>query len=110
MHILTRAEEEVLFKTLKANALKECDPIVKQFVECTHGKLVTVLWACRKQHRAMNDCLMALTTQADMDKLKIQYLNDLAEGKVDHAQIQREQKQKEEELKRKSKSNAPGVH
>lgn len=29
MHILTRAEEEYLFKTLKANALKECDPIVK---------------------------------------------------------------------------------
>lgn len=29
MHILTRAEEEVLFKTLKANALKECDPVVK---------------------------------------------------------------------------------
>ena len=29
MHILTRAEEEYLFKTLKANALKECDPVVK---------------------------------------------------------------------------------
>ncbi|KAG0070327.1 hypothetical protein BKA57DRAFT_431654 [Linnemannia elongata] len=110
MHILTRAEEEVLFKTLKANALKECDPVVKEFVECTHGKLVTVLWGCRAQHKAMNKCLMALTTQADMDKLKIQYLNDLAEGKVDHAQLQREQKLKEEENKKKSKSNGPGVH
>ena len=106
MHILTRAEEEVLFKTLKANALKECDPVVKgtthqqnksmelpiclfliflhykrnglltfwidlgnqpiffglviEFVECTHGKLVTVLWGCRAQHKAMNKCLMAL--------------------------------------------------
>ncbi|ORY88938.1 hypothetical protein BCR41DRAFT_391066 [Lobosporangium transversale] len=109
MHILTRAEEEYLFKTLKANALKECDPIVKEFVECTHGKLVTVLWGCRAQHKAMNKCLMA-TTQADMDKLKIQYLNDLAEGKVDHAKLQREQKQKEEELKKKAKSHGPGVH
>lgn len=45
-----------------------------------------------------------------MDKLKIQYLNDLAEGKVDHAQLQKEQKEKEAELKKKSKSNAPGVH
>ncbi|KAF9427120.1 hypothetical protein BGZ76_002466 [Entomortierella beljakovae] len=110
MHILTRAEEEYLFKTLKANALKECDPIVKEFVECTHGKLVTVLWACRAQHKEMNKCLMALTTQPHMDKLKVQYLNDLAEGKVDHAQIQREQKLKEEELKKKSKSQGPGVH
>lgn len=50
------------------------------------------------------------TTQADMDKLKIRYLNDLAEGKVDHAQLQREQKQKEEELRRKHKSAGPGVH
>lgn len=45
-----------------------------------------------------------------MDKLKIQYLNDLAEGKVDHAQLQREQKLKDEENKKKSKSNGPGVH
>jgi hypothetical protein len=29
MHILTRAEEEYLFKTMKAKALKECDPVVK---------------------------------------------------------------------------------
>ncbi|KAF9289553.1 hypothetical protein BGZ68_009135 [Mortierella alpina] len=110
MHILTRAEEEYLFKTLKANALKECDPVVKEFVECTQGKLFSVLWGCRKQHKAMNKCLMALTTQSDMDKLKIQYLNDLAEGRVDHAKLQREQKLKEEELKKKSKSNGPGVH
>ncbi|KAG9327693.1 hypothetical protein KVV02_006397, partial [Mortierella alpina] len=123
MHILTRAEEEYLFKTLKANALKECDPVVKEFVECTQGKLFSVLWGCRKQHKAMNQCLMALyvyrlelqiiffwTTQSDMDKLKIQYLNDLAEGRVDHAKLQREQKLKEEELKKKSKSNGPGVH
>ncbi|KAG0303229.1 hypothetical protein BGZ98_006876 [Dissophora globulifera] len=110
MHILTRAEEEYLFKTLKANALKECDPIVKEFVECTHGKLVSVLWGCRAQHKAMNKCLMAQTTQADMDKLKIQYLKDLTEGKIDHAKLQREQKEKEEELKKKSKSAGPGVH
>ncbi|KAF9366630.1 hypothetical protein BGX34_011669 [Mortierella sp. NVP85] len=110
MHILTRAEEEHLFKTLKANALKECDPVVKEFVECTHGRLVSVLWGCRDKHKAMNKCLMALTTQADLDKLKVQYLNDLAEGKVDHAKLQKEQKLKEEELKKKYKSAGPGVH
>ncbi|KAF9306206.1 hypothetical protein BGZ74_007146 [Mortierella antarctica] len=107
MHILTRAEEEVLFKEMKANALKKCDPIVKEFVECTHGKTVSVLWACRVQHKAMNNCLMEYTTQADMDKLKIQYLNDLAEGKVDHAKLQKEQKEKEAKMK---KGSAPGVH
>ncbi|KAK3826042.1 MAG: hypothetical protein J3Q66DRAFT_329256 [Benniella sp.] len=110
MHILTRAEEEYLFKTLKANALKECGPVVKEFVECTHGRLVSVLWGCRDKHKAMNKCLMALTTQADLDKLKVQYLNDLAEGKVDHAKLQKEQKLKEEELKKKYKSAGPGVH
>lgn len=47
------------------------------------------------------------TTQADMDKLKIQYLNDLAEGKVDHARLQKEQKEKEAKMK---KGSAPGVH
>lgn len=47
------------------------------------------------------------TTQADMDKLKIQYLNDLAEGKVDHAKLQKEQKEKEAKMK---KGSAPGVH
>lgn len=35
MHILTRAEEEVLFKEMKANALKKCDPIVKGMHACS---------------------------------------------------------------------------
>lgn len=42
-----------------------------------------------------------------MDKLKIQYLNDLADGKVDHAKLQKEQKEKEAKMK---KGSAPGVH
>ncbi|KAG0239683.1 hypothetical protein BGW41_007566 [Actinomortierella wolfii] len=110
MHVLTRAEEEVLFKAMKAKALKECDPIVKEFVECTHGKTVTVLWACRAQHKAMNKCLMALTTQEHLDKLKIQYLKDLAEGKVDHAKLQREAKEHEEAMKKKRGGGAAFVH
>lgn len=69
------------------------------------------LWVILNCYRELREfARLYRTTQADMDKLKIQYLNDLAEGKVDHAQLQREQKLKDEENKKKSKSNGPGVH
>ncbi|KAI0318477.1 hypothetical protein OF83DRAFT_942659 [Amylostereum chailletii] len=75
MSALTRREEETLFKTTKANALKQCDSIVKgtyrpppcrfnlahlrvsAFAECATGRTVSVAWACREKYRDVQDCM-----------------------------------------------------
>ncbi|KAA1468165.1 hypothetical protein DENSPDRAFT_857121 [Dentipellis sp. KUC8613] len=57
MNTLSRREEETLMKTTKARALRECDPIVKEFAECATGRTVSVAWACRAKYKAIQDCM-----------------------------------------------------
>jgi COX assembly protein 1 len=76
MSTLSRREEETLFKATKANALKECDPLVKgmftlcvlcasvtlpvAFADCAAGRTVSVAWACREKFKAIQDCVYQL--------------------------------------------------
>ncbi|EIM92658.1 uncharacterized protein STEHIDRAFT_46087 [Stereum hirsutum FP-91666 SS1] len=57
MNTLSRREEDTLMKTTKAYALKECDPIVKEFAECATGRTVTVAWACKDHYKRLQDCM-----------------------------------------------------
>lgn len=76
MDTLSRREEETLLKTTKARALKECDDVVKgtghlvlsittdsmnsiaAFAECSSGRTVSVVWACRDQHKLVQQCML----------------------------------------------------
>lgn len=66
-----------MFKTTKAHALKECDPLVKgmfsvthvlvvsvtlliAFAECAAGRTVSVAWACREKFSAVQACVYQL--------------------------------------------------
>ncbi|KDQ14331.1 hypothetical protein BOTBODRAFT_95710, partial [Botryobasidium botryosum FD-172 SS1] len=60
MDTLSRREEETLLKTRKALALKECDTVVKQFAECAHGRLISILWACNREHKELQTCMKQL--------------------------------------------------
>lgn len=42
MNALSRREEETLLKTVKAQALKECDPFVKGVMSSFHSKVDSV--------------------------------------------------------------------
>jgi len=75
-HALTRAEEENCFKELKKNALKKCDGLIKDFVDCSKEHNITVAWTCRDKNKAMNKCLNQYTAQAELDKLKLAKLAD----------------------------------
>ncbi|KLO20234.1 hypothetical protein SCHPADRAFT_817096 [Schizopora paradoxa] len=57
MNALSRREEDALLKATKARALKECDKLVKDFAECTSGRSVSLIWACRKKYREVQDCM-----------------------------------------------------
>ena len=77
MSTLSRREEDTLFKTTKAHALKECDSLVKgtffrnmslsvsvtlfvAFAECAAGRTVSVTWACREKFNAVQGCIYQL--------------------------------------------------
>ncbi|RHZ66639.1 hypothetical protein Glove_306g33 [Diversispora epigaea] len=76
MSILTRVEEEKLYDKLKQNARKNCDDEVRDFVECTNGKVFSVMWTCKKQLKTMNLCLKKFTTQEELDKLRLEYIKE----------------------------------
>ncbi|TFK94358.1 hypothetical protein K466DRAFT_476721 [Polyporus arcularius HHB13444] len=58
MNALSRREEETLLKQTKANALKECDAIVKEFALCAEGRTLSVAWECRQKYKAVQDCML----------------------------------------------------
>jgi len=75
MNVVSQREEETLLKSTKQKALKECDHLVRgdfvlecavhfeligaaaEFAECATGRLVSVAWACRDQHKAVQSCI-----------------------------------------------------
>jgi len=61
-------------KVTKSKALKECDPVVREFANCATGRTVSVVWACRKQHKAMQECIRQYTNSDNMERLRIEYI------------------------------------
>ncbi|KAI0287004.1 cytochrome c oxidase biogenesis protein Cmc1 like-domain-containing protein [Russula aff. rugulosa BPL654] len=74
MSTLSRREEETLFKTTKAHALKECDPLVKAFADCAAGRTVSVAWACREKFNAVQNCVYQFTRPESMQLVRDEYL------------------------------------
>ncbi|CAG8709379.1 hypothetical protein RhiirA5_361495 [Rhizophagus irregularis] len=74
MNVLTRSEEEILFNQLKHNARINCAPLIQEFVDCNTGKSFSVIWSCRRQLKAMNNCLKNFTTTEELDKLRLEYI------------------------------------
>ncbi|KDN42504.1 hypothetical protein K437DRAFT_237726 [Tilletiaria anomala UBC 951] len=71
---LSNREQETLLKQTKADALKKCDEFVKAFADCSRGRTISVAWACRGDHKAMQGCLRQYTSEEAMDKVRRDYL------------------------------------
>ncbi|KAH9835697.1 cytochrome c oxidase biogenesis protein Cmc1 like-domain-containing protein [Rhodofomes roseus] len=74
MNALSRREEETLLKTAKAKALKECDPVVKEFADCATGRTFSVAWACREKYKDVQDCMYQYTGPEPMAAMRAEYL------------------------------------
>ncbi|OSX71031.1 hypothetical protein BU14_0614s0006 [Porphyra umbilicalis] len=59
--VLKRRSENRVRENVKKEALKHCDGLVKEFVDCTKAHTLSVVWACRTQQNALNDCLGTVT-------------------------------------------------
>ncbi|KAF8237036.1 hypothetical protein L208DRAFT_1249176 [Tricholoma matsutake] len=58
MNALSRREEETLLKTTKARALRERDAFVKDLVDCSSGRTVSVAWACNAHLKRLQECMV----------------------------------------------------
>ncbi|PWN93968.1 hypothetical protein FA10DRAFT_264565 [Acaromyces ingoldii] len=73
---LSNREEDALLKETKQEALKKCDDVVKDFAQCSSGRTVSVAWACRDQHRKLQDCLKQYTGPEAMEEKRRAYLKE----------------------------------
>ncbi|CAL1696124.1 unnamed protein product [Somion occarium] len=74
MNALSRREEDTLLKSTKARALKECDPVVKAFAECSSGRTLSVAWACRDKYKLVQECMLQYTGPEHMAIVREEYL------------------------------------
>ncbi|THU91739.1 hypothetical protein K435DRAFT_224018 [Dendrothele bispora CBS 962.96] len=74
MNALSRREEENLLKTVKAQALRECDTLVKAFADCMSGRLISVAWACKDQLKQVEACMVQYTGPEPMEVVRSEYL------------------------------------
>ena len=57
---LTNRRKDVVRKGVYAHAFAECRAEIETFTGCMEGRMFSVIYACREQNRAMNDCLHKL--------------------------------------------------
>ncbi|CAH1413530.1 unnamed protein product [Lactuca virosa] len=65
--------EEALRSKMKAKALKECDYYTAKYAECASGRTFSVVWACRKQAKELNNCLHEFTNDNVLEQMKKEY-------------------------------------
>ncbi|KAE8230837.1 hypothetical protein CF326_g4155 [Tilletia indica] len=75
-YALSNREADELNKKVKAEALVTCDDIVREFAACASGRTVSVAWACRDQHKKMQDCLRPHTGPEAMERARLAYLSE----------------------------------
>jgi len=61
-------------KAAKARALKECDPIVREFADCATGRTVSVAWACKSKYSELQSCMSQFTGHEGMSVIRKEYL------------------------------------
>ena len=82
---VSRAEDAMLSKELRVRAYKRCDPVVAEYVDCSRGRTISLLWACDSAKRAMKDCLAAHLSEDAIQEYREQYLRRKADRARAHA-------------------------
>ncbi|XP_044505109.1 uncharacterized protein DDB_G0275933-like [Mangifera indica] len=66
--------EEALRSKMKQKALKECDRFTSKYAECAAGKMISIVWQCRKQAKELNNCLHQYTNDTVLEEMKREYM------------------------------------
>jgi hypothetical protein len=55
---ISNRELELLRERAKKEAMRRCDDVVRQFVECSRPRWLSTIWACRGALQEMNECVL----------------------------------------------------
>ena len=69
-----KKEEEGLITLMKERAVVRCRQSQKDYYECVKDRTISVVWACREQANAMNECLHQHTTDEVLADLKTRWV------------------------------------
>ncbi|PVU94680.1 hypothetical protein BB561_002350 [Smittium simulii] len=72
--VLSRRQEEEVRKLQRKEVYRLCDSIIKDFVDCSKARTVTVFWACKEQKKNMAFCLAEKETSELLDQVRHDYL------------------------------------
>ncbi|KAG5957343.1 hypothetical protein E4U58_006180 [Claviceps cyperi] len=64
---LSASQEAQVREIYYARVRKQCTEEIKAFAECALGRTFTVSFACRNQHRIMNNCMKLHATAEEND-------------------------------------------
>ncbi|CAH7687018.1 hypothetical protein BY996DRAFT_2647757 [Phakopsora pachyrhizi] len=74
---LSRREEDELQRRVKLASLKRCDPIVREFANCSSDKTFSVIWSCREQWKSLKSCMRSEMTEEKVDEERLKFISDL---------------------------------
>ncbi|KAL9962379.1 hypothetical protein ACROYT_G031475 [Oculina patagonica] len=69
-----RGEDDDFKDWLYQKAKLDCSPLVQAFLTCAHDRTVSLAWTCRKEHKAMKQCMESFYRKANFKKYKQEYL------------------------------------
>ena len=69
-----KKEEEGLITLMKERAVVRCKTTQKEYYDCVKDRTVSIVWACRAQANAMNECLHEHTTDEVLEDLKYRWV------------------------------------
>ena len=70
--------EHQLRKDLKEEALEICKPFLGKFAECSQEKGLMVVFSCRKQFKAVQDCLSVHNSEEKWLEYKAAHAEELS--------------------------------
>eukprot|EP00299_Pterocystis_sp_00344_P005637 c1722_g1_i1.p2 GENE.c1722_g1_i1~~c1722_g1_i1.p2 ORF type:complete len:109 (+),score=20.87 c1722_g1_i1:36-329(+) len=78
--------EKMLRQQLIETANHHCHESIAAFAKCASGRTVSVVWACQEQNKAMIECHKPHVTDAKLEELKRQWLEDQLKARQDRLQ------------------------
>eukprot|EP00282_Hemiselmis_andersenii_P034923 CAMPEP_0169458604 /NCGR_PEP_ID=MMETSP1042-20121227/17522_1 /TAXON_ID=464988 /ORGANISM="Hemiselmis andersenii, Strain CCMP1180" /LENGTH=109 /DNA_ID=CAMNT_0009570999 /DNA_START=102 /DNA_END=428 /DNA_ORIENTATION=- len=93
-------EEKAIHDIVQKAAAKKCDPIIKAFVDCSKANGLMVVFNCRKQNEAMQQCMHEETTEEKYEAVRVQRQAEMRASK--EAEIAAKKAAEEAEKKKKS--------
>ena len=71
---LLKKEEEALITIMKERALSSCSQTQKNYYECVKGRTLSIVWKCREEGNALNECLHRETSEEKLNDVKRKWI------------------------------------